>query len=133
MAGVSMPKDKSGRHHPNVQQAMASDKGQQKAPAVHDPMENPPMHEGGEGGEHVMSTFRHGDGTHHSEMADGTRFEHPHAGHLAAHVAHHHMPEAEHKVESHDGAERITHHVGQDGEVQQGEQENQGQHEGDGY
>ena len=115
-----MPKDKAGKFHLNVQRAMGADRmagGDGKRPAP--PMGAPkPMseHDGAEG-EPTMTIHRNADGTHHSITAEGERTEHPHPGHLAAHVAHHHMPEAVHVHHSHDGVEHKMHHVGHDGEI----------------
>lgn len=119
-----MVKDKKGNAHPNIQRAMASDRmaGGSPVRAAAKPMgekDGSGSSPAGEDGEPTMTIHSHGDGTHHSVTADGERTEHPHAGHLAAHVAHHHMPEAKHMVHSHDGiSEHTTHHVAEDGETQ---------------
>lgn len=69
-----------------------------------------------EGGGH-MQIHDHGDGTYHSVSKDGEKTEHPHVGHLAAHVAHHHEPEAAHShVMHHEDGTHTSHHA-KDGQV----------------
>ena len=70
-----------------------------------------PPKEMGEGGEHSMKIFDHGDGSYHSEAADGTRTEHSHVGHLAAHVANHHEPGNHLHVMHHGGGMTTAHHT----------------------
>ncbi len=83
-----MPFDKSGKHHGNIQRAMASDKqsksagGDNSAAMSRHPPQSP---DGADAGPHT-TLHDHGDGTFHTETHDGQREEHPNLPHALAHL-----------------------------------------------
>jgi hypothetical protein len=114
-----MPKDSSGKFHPNIQKAMHADKGMGKgAPKVESEHESAMDGEHEDGGEGHMQVHDHGDGSFHTMSKDGEQTEHPHIGHMLMHIAAHHAPDAKHIHHMHDGMEHVTHHVAEDGNVE---------------
>ena len=104
-----MPMDAKGKYHMNPHHAKMADsmpekKEQGKAP-VKKPTEAEP--EIGDQGEHQSTTLHdHGDGTFHTESADGDMQEHPSIHHALSHMAekHGHEPLAAH-IMAHHGME----------------------------
>ena len=117
-----MPKDKSGKYHPNIQLAHAADgmaakKPMGGMPSDHGAKEGPmDDHEQDGDGEHT-ELHDHGDGSFHT-MMHGERTEHPHIGHALMHMAHAHMPDHEHEHHMSDGMEKTVHKVSHDGNVE---------------
>ena len=136
-----MPRDSQGNFHLNTQRALGADKARkltapgapQPGGPVHAPKPAAPPKPGGSRPGEINTESRedrqaesaahttlhdHGDGTFHSEGHDGEQVEHPHIGHALMHMAQKHAPGIKHMHVQHDGVEHVSHHVGEDGEVQ---------------
>ena len=85
-----MPKDKSGKHHPNVQRAMAADRSGDSKPSA-----KPAITDGGD---------------YPPAAAPSPVHDHLSAMHVEMGGKHMHVHS--------DGMKHTTHHVGEDGEVQ---------------
>lgn len=82
-----------------------------------------PAMEGEMGGEKVHTVHEHGDGTFHTEHADGSREEHPDHLHMMAHLGHHVTGGDKHHVVHHDGMVSHSHSIDE-----QGQHEDHGEH-----
>lgn len=67
-------------------------------------------------GEKVHTVHEHGDGTMHTEMADGTKTEHLDHLHMMAHMGHHMTGGDAHHVTHHDGMSYHSHGVDESGQ-----------------
>jgi hypothetical protein len=59
---------------------------------------------------HMHEVHAHGDGTFHTIAHDGTRTEHPHFGHMVAHLAKHHATDDHMHIHGHEDG-FTTHHM----------------------
>ena len=117
-----MAMDAAGRHRPNPQIArhydhMAGAGRQAPMPGKPPGGDKEPMP--GEEKESMgsVTVHDHGDGTMHSEHEDGSRVEHPHVTHMAAHLMAHHAPGDKHMAMSHDGVDMKDSHADEGGMV----------------
>jgi hypothetical protein len=132
-----MPRDRAGNYHFNSQRAHAADRTAGNAtmemPKMGGMKDMPPHakkdfgQEGERDGVNKMTPDKesgmsttlhdHGDGTFHTESADGMREEHPHIGHALMHIAGKHSEGMHHHAHN-DGAGITTHHhMGNGGQV----------------
>ena len=83
---------------------------------------------GGEKGEQQTVITHHGDGTHTTEHADGSREEHPDHLHMLAALGHKITGGDKHHVAHHDGGGAVTEHgINEDGEHYDGEDQGGGE------